>query len=410
MTRVFVTGMGAITPIGNNVGAFWQNLINGQSGADTITLFDPGSMPYNIACEVKNFIPSDYMDEMLVQQTARATQFAIAASRQALRDANLTIHAQNRTDIGVLIATGGGGITEVEHATLDMLRKSWQTVDPLFMPRVMPNAVSSMVSIDTGARGPVMTYTAACAGGHYSILEGFYFLQRGEAKAMIVGGTEALNSPLILAAFGRMGPLSGRTDDPKHAGRPFSVDRDGFVAGEGAAALILETEEHARARGATIYAEILGGALTGDAYHVTAPEPSGFGATRSLERAIKNAGLQTSDIDVIFAHGTGTQLNDEVESKAIHHVFDPDTARLKITSIKGTIGHTLGAAGGHSAIAAVCCLNHGIVPPTVNYTPDPALALPIVATVESTLARYALVNAFGFGGQNVVVVISKAKI
>lgn len=408
MTRVFITGLGAITPVGNDVETYWQNLLAGKSGAARLAQFDAGDMPYNIACEVKDFDPGAYMDRKLVRRTSRSTQYAIAASRQALDDAGLVIDESNRDDIGVMMATGGGGITEIEYATLGMAEKGWRSVGPFVVPNAMANAVSCMVSIEVGARGPVMTSAAACASGHYSIIEGYHFLQRGEADAIIAGGAESAISMLTMSAFGRMGPLSTRTDDPEHACRPFSVDRDGFVTGEGACALILETEEHARSRGAKVYGEVLGGRITADAYHVTAPDPDGDGAARALSGALKNTKLRPEDIDVIFAHGTGTVLNDAGEAKALKRVFGEHVYDLKITSIKSMIGHGLGAAGAQSAVAAVLSLREGVVPPTINYTPDPEIDLPIVGNVAQKVdGDYALVNAFGFGGQNVVAVFGR---
>jgi 3-oxoacyl-[acyl-carrier-protein] synthase II len=290
-----------------------------------------------------------------------------------------------------------------------MADKGWRSVGPFVVPNTMANAVSCLVSIETGARGPVMTSTAACASGHYSIIEGYHFLQRGEANVIIAGGAESAVSMLTMSAFGRMGPLSSRTDDPEHACRPFSVDRDGFVAGEGACALILETEEHARARGAKIYAEVLGGRLTADAFHITAPEPEGDGAARALEGAVKNAKLRPQDIDVVYAHGTGTVLNDMGEAKALKRAFGEHVYDMKVTSIKSMIGHGLGAAGAQSAVAAVMTLREGIMPPTINYTPDPEIDLPIVGNAAQRVdANYAIINAFGFGGQNVVAVLGRA--
>lgn len=410
MTRVFITGMGAMTPIGHDVQSFWQNLLAGVSGAGPLTLFDPGDMPHNIACEVKDFDPQDYMERKVARRITRATQFAIAVTKQALADANLAVDESNRDNIGVLMATGGGGINEIEYATEDMVAKSWRSVGPFVVPAAMANAVSCMVSIETGARGPVMTSTAACASGHYSIIEGYHFLQRGEADVIIAGGAEAAVSMLTMSAFGRMGPLSSRTDDPEHACRPFSVDRDGFVCGEGACALILETEEHARARGATIYGEVLGGRITGDAYHITAPDPEGDGAARALRGALKSAKVETDEIDFVFAHGTGTTLNDAGEAKALKQVFGDHVQKMKITSIKSMVGHALGAAGAQSAVAAVLALREGKVPPTINYTPDPEIDIPIVGNeMVDAEGNYAIVNAFGFGGQNVVAVFGKAE-
>lgn len=408
MTRVFVTGMGAISPVGNNVETYWQNLLAGKSGAGPIRQFDPGDMPFDIACEVKDFEPGKYMDRKLIRRTSRSTQFAIAASRQALQDAHLEVTDANADRVGVMLATGGGGITEIEAATVQMVEKSWRAVGPFVVPNAMSNAGSCLVSIETGAKGPVMTSTAACASGHYSIIEGYHFLQRGEADVIISGGAESALSLLTMSAFGRMGPLSTRGGDPALACRPFSIDRDGFVSGEGACVLILETEEHARARGATIYAEVLGGRLTADAFHVTAPDPEGDGAARALKGAVESARLQPTDIDVIYAHGTGTVLNDVGEAKALRRVFGEHVPNMKVTSIKSMIGHGLGAAGAQSAVAAVLTLKHGDIPPTINYTPDPEIDLPIVGnTAQKMAARYALVNAFGFGGQNVVAVFGR---
>ncbi len=408
MTRVFITGMGAISPVGNDVETFWNSLVAGKSGAAKISQFDPGDMPWNIACEVKNFDPGDYMDRKLTRRTARSTQFAIAASKQALDDADFTIDESNRDNVGVMMATGGGGITEIEFAAHEMAAKNWRSVGPFVVPAAMANAVSCLVSIETGARGPVMTSTAACASGHYSIIEGYHFLQRGEADVIIAGGAESAVSVLTMSAFGRMGPLSSRSDDPEHACRPFSVDRDGFVSGEGACALILETEEHALRRGAKIYAEVLGGRLTGDAYHITAPDPTGDGAARALTGAVKSAKLNPQDIGMVFAHGTGTVLNDAGEAKALKKAFNEHVYDMKITSIKSMIGHGLGAAGAQSAVAAVMALREGVMPPTVNYTPDPEIDVPIVGNVAQPVdAKYAIVNAFGFGGQNVVAVLGR---
>ena len=371
MTRVFITGMGALTPIGNDAETFWRNLVAGKSGASKITAFETGDMPFNIGCEVKGFDPMQYMDRKMVRRTHRSAQFAVAVSKQALADARFTVDASNWDRVGVLMATGGGGITEIEGGALDVVQKGWRSVGPFMVPNAMANAVSCIVSIETGARGPVMTSTAACASGHYSMIEGYHFLQRGEADVIIAGGTESAMSMLTMAAFGRMGPLSTRFDDPEHACRPFSVDRDGFVTGEGAAAVILETEEHARARGAKIYAEMLGGKLTADAFHITAPDPEGAGAARALVGALQMAHLKPEDVDVVFAHGTGTTLNDIGETKALKRAFGDAAYNMKITAIKSMVGHGLGAAGAHAAVAAICCLRDGVVPPTINYTPDP---------------------------------------
>jgi len=400
--------MGALTPVGNDVETYWRNLVAGKSGAARITSFDVEDMPYNIACEVKDFNPRDYMSHRTMRRSSRSTQFAIAVAKQALEDAEFTVDESNWNDVGVMMATGGGGITVIESATRGSMGKGWRAAGPFVVPSAMSNAASCLVSIETGARGPVMTSTAACASGHYSIIEGYHYLQRGEADVIIAGGTESALSLLTMATFGRMGPLSSRTDDPEHASRPFSIDRDGFVSAEGACALILETEEHARARGAKIYAEVLGGRLTGDAYHITAPDPEGDGAARALSGALKNAGIAPEDVDVVYAHGTGTVLNDAGEARALRKAFGDAVDGMKVTSIKSMIGHGLGAAGAQSAVAAICTLRTGIVPPTTNYTPDPELDIPIVGNVAQEVdARHAIVSAFGFGGQNVVAVFKR---
>jgi 3-oxoacyl-[acyl-carrier-protein] synthase II len=409
MVRVFVTGLGAITPIGNDVPSFWKNLTDGMSGAGHITAFDASDFPVRIGCEVKDFDPGRWMDHKMAKRTARVTQFALAASKQALEDAGLTIDEGNRDNVGVVIATGGGGIGLAEDGTRVLIERGPRSVSPLMLPGLMPNAVSCLVSIETGARGPVLTSTLACASGSYSIIEGYHFLQRGEADVIIAGGTESATTPMSFAALGRLGALSCRNDDPTHASRPFDVDRDGFVYGEGAAVMILETEEHARARGAKVYAEVLGGRLTGDAYHITAPDPDGDGAARAMQGALESAGLQTTDIDVIYAHGTSTPLNDVTETKAIKRVFGDHAYNLAITATKSMVGHLMGGAGAVSALGGVLTLHEGIIPPTINHDrPDPECDLDYVPNQSRRAdVNTLLVNAFGFGGQNVVLAMKR---
>jgi 3-oxoacyl-[acyl-carrier-protein] synthase II len=409
MTRVFVTGLGAITPIGNDVPTFWKNLTGGVSGAGPITAFDASEFPVRIGCEIKDFDPNQWMDRKVAKRTARVTQYSLAASQQALADAGLTIDESNRDNVGVVIATGGGGIGQAEEGTRTLIEKGPRSVSPLVLPSIMPNAVSCLVSIEVGARGPVLTSTLACASGNYSIIEGYHFLQRGEADVIIAGGTESATTPVSFAALGRLGALSCRNDDPTHASRPFDIDRDGFVYGEGAGVMILETEEHARARGANIYAEVLGGRLTGDAFHITAPDPKGEGASRAMRGALQGASLQPTDIDVIYAHGTSTQLNDVTETKAIKQVFGDYAYKLSITATKSMVGHLMGAAGAISALGAVLTLREGVIPPTINHEqPDPECDLDYVPNQSRRADTNAvLVNAFGFGGQNVVLVMKR---
>ena len=409
MSRVVVTGLGAVTPIGNDGSTFWENLVKGVSGAGPITAFDASEFPVRICCEVKDFDPNQWMDHKMARRTARVTHFALAATRQALDDANLVVDGGNAERVGVVIATGGGGLGMLEDATHVLIERGPRSVNPLLIPTIMPNAVSCLVSIETGARGPVLTSTLACASGSYSLLESYYFIQRDEADVIIAGGAESVVTPLAVASLARMGALSERNDDPTRASRPFDAHRDGFVYGEGAAVLILESEEHARARGAHIYAELLGGRLTGDAYHITAPDPSGTGAVRAMRGALEAAGVQPMDVDVIYAHGTSTPLNDETETRAIKQVFNEHAHRLAITSTKSMVGHIMGGAGSISAFGAVKTLQEGVIPPTINYEyPDPKCDLDYVPNRARTAdVKVVMVNAFGFGGQNVCVVLRR---
>ena len=409
MSRVVITGLGAVTPIGNDVPTFWENLVKGVSGAGPITVFDASDFSVRICCEVKDFDPGRWMDHKMARRTARVTQFALAAARQALDDAGLTIDGNNAEQVGVVIATGGGGIGLLEESTHTLIEKGPRAINPLLIPTIMPNAVSCLVSIETGARGPILTSTLACASGSYSLLEAYHFIQRGEADVVLTGGSESVFTKLAFASLARMGALSERNDDPQHASRPFDAKRDGFVYGEGGAVMVLEREEHARARGARIYAEVLGGRLTGDAYHITAPDPEGVGAVRAMQGALHSAGLQPTDVDVIYAHGTSTPLNDKTETLAIKKTFGEHAYRLAITATKSMVGHLMGGAGAVSAVAAALTLHHGVIPPTINYEyPDPECDLDYVPNqARRAEARTALVNAFGFGGQNVVVAMRR---
>lgn len=402
MTRVFITGMGAVTPIGNGVAQYWQALVAGQSGVARIKAFDLGDLPYTVACEVKDFITP--RSKQGIDRWPRATQFALSAAQEAVGSAGLEITPDNSERVGVFLATGGAGLPLAEIYTAQTVEQGWRSLDSLALLHMTPGEVSAAVAIELGARGPVMTHALACASGHYSVLEAYHFLRRGEADVFIAGGTESSITPVTFAAFGRMGALASE------ACRPFSVDRDGLVAGEGAAAVVLETEEHARARGAMLYAEVLGGKLTADAFHVTAPDPESDGAMRAIRGALAQAGVAPQAIDVVYAHGTATPLNDAAEALALRRAFGAWADNLSVTSIKSMIGHGFGAAGAQSLVAAVHTLRTGIVPPTINYTPDPAIDLPIVGNVAKRVdARHAIVNAFGFGGHNVVLVVGKGE-
>ena len=388
---------------------FWTNLCNGVSGVGPITRFDATGYPVRIAAEVKGFEPQDYMDPKLARRASRPVQFAIAAARMALQDAGLRVDEENGPSVGVVLDTGGGGMAEIEKMTKTLLEKGPRRISPFFIPNMMPNAPACQISIIAGAKGPVIASTMACASGNYAFVEAMHILRRGEAEVIIAGGTESAITPLALAAFARMGALSTRNDEPERACRPFDRDRDGFVYGEGAAVMILETLEHALGRGARIYAEVAGGSVAGDGYHITAPDPEGEGAARAMRRALEDARMGPEEIDVVFAHGTGTPLNDVSETKAIKRALGEHAYRVAISATKSMIGHLLGAAGAISAVAAVLAIRDGIIPPTINLeTPDPECDLdyvPLVARRQPV--RAAMVNGFGFGGQNVSLVIKE---
>ena len=411
MQRIVITGLGAVTPIGLNVPDFWRNLTAGVSGAGPITLFDATNFPVRIAAEVKGFDPREYMDHKEARRTHRSAHFALASTHQALADAGLTIDraSGDAERVGVVINTGGGGLGEMEQGAIILHQKGPHRVSPFVIPNTMSNAPACLVSIHTGARGPLIASTSACASGNQALIEAMHILQRGEAEVIIAGATEAAVIPMGIAGFASAGALSHRNDEPTRASRPFDRERDGFVTGEGAAVMILETEEHARKRNARIYAQVAGGAMTSDAYHITAPDPAGEGAMRAMAKAIRSAGLQVQDIDVIFAHGTSTQLNDATETLAIKGVFGEYAHRVAISGTKSMIGHLFGAAGAVSALAAVLAIRDGIVPPTINLeNPDPACDLDYVPNVARQMpVRTAMINAFGFGGQNVALVLKR---
>jgi 3-oxoacyl-[acyl-carrier-protein] synthase II len=409
MRRVVITGLGAITPIGNNIKTFWENMKAGVSGAARISAFDPSGYSIQIACEVKDFEPTEWVDKKTARRLARCTLFSIATTRQALEDAKLTITPENARRIGVVFNSGGGGLSGMEEATTKILESGPRNASPFLITNIMLNAVSSLVSIEFGTMGPLNSSALACASGNYAILDAYHMIKRGEADVIIAGGTEATISPVIFASFNRMGALSTRNDDPERASRPFEKDRDGFVFGEGAAALILESEEHAKARGAKIYGEVLGGRLTSDAYHVTAPRPDALGATYALEGALESSNVTIEEVDAIFAHGTSTPLGDAAETLSIKKVFGERAYQIPITGTKSQVGHMLGAAGAISALAAIKTIEEGVICPTINYeTPDPECDLDYVPNESRAHeAKVALVNAFGFGGHNVVLVIGK---
>jgi 3-oxoacyl-[acyl-carrier-protein] synthase II len=407
--RVVVTGLGAISPIGLSVDEYWNNLLHGVSGAARITAFDPSDYPVQIAAEVKNFDPGDYMDRKAARRMERFAQFSIAAAGQALADAGFEVNEANAWDVGAVVATGGGGIGAVALETETFVTKGWERVGPMMVPLMIPNMASCQVSMAYGIKGPVVTNTAACAAGVYSLFEALHFLRRGDAQLILAGGSESAILPLAFISMARTGALSRRNDDPTSASRPFDRDRDGFVFGEGAGMLVLETLDHARSRGAHIMAELAGASITGDAYHVSAPEPSGESAKRAILKAIQDADLRPDEVDYVCAHGTGTPLNDVTETRALKMALGEHAYRIPVSSVKSMIGHLLGAAGALSAVATVKTLDTGCIPPTINqFTPDPECDLDYVPwKPRQRQVRNVLVNGFGFGGQNSVAVFKR---
>jgi len=400
--RVVVTGAGMISPIGNSVEEFWHNLTAGVSGIGPITLFDSSLVPVKIAGEVKGFDPDEYMDSKASKRMARFSQFAVAAAYQAVRNANLKIDASNADLIASVVGTGGGAVGDVADEGQVLFTRGSGRVSPFFLPRFIANMGACQVGIHLGAKGPTMCNAGACATGVISFADALRLLRSGEAEVAITGSTEANIHPLNFAGFNNMGALSKRNDEPTRASRPFDKTRDGFVSGEGAGMMILETLEHALQRDAPIIAELIGAAVTGDAYHVSAPLPDGSGASLAMSRALKQAGMQPEDVDLIVAHATSTPLNDVSETNAIKRVFGEHAYKLMITAPKSMVGHQLGAAGAISGAAAILAIRDGIVPPTINLnTPDPECDLDYVPNVKrKAKVRVAMVNGFAFGGQN----------
>jgi 3-oxoacyl-[acyl-carrier-protein] synthase II len=407
--RVVVTGLGVISPIGLTTDDYWHNLVGGVSGVARITRFDADGLPVQIAAEVKDFDPGNYMDRKAARRMERFSQFSIAAAGLAIADAGLKIDESNAWDIGAIIATGGGGIRAVADEAETLALRGWERVGPMMVPLLISNMASCQVSMHYGIKGPVVTNTAACAAGVYSLFEALHFLRRGDISAAVTGGTESAILPLAFISMARTGALSRRNDDPQTASRPFDLDRDGFVFGEGAGIMVLETLEHARARGARILAELAGASITADAYHVSAPEPSGESARRAIVQAIRDAELEPDQIDYVCAHGTGTPLNDSTETKALKMALGQHAYDIPVSSVKSMIGHLLGAAGALSAVAAVKALDTGCVPPTINqFTSDPECDLDYVPwKARHADIRTAMVSGFGFGGQNSVAVFKK---
>ncbi len=404
--RVVITGMGLITPIGQDVTAFWNNLIAGKSGTGPITFFDASNYAVRIAAEVKDFDPEQWVDRKDARKMDRFVQFAVAASEQALKDSGLKIDESNADDIGVLFGSGIGGLGTIEEGCVVLHTKGPMRVSPLISTMLIVDIASGQISIRNKLRGPNFAITSACATGANSIGEAFEMIRRGDALAMVTGASECAITPLGMAAFHRTGALSTRNDDGEHASRPFEANRDGFVFGEGAGCLILEELEFAKARGANILAEMISYGASADAYHVTAPDDSGDGQVLSMQRALRKGGLKPEDIDYINAHGTSTPLNDKTETIAIKSVFGEHAYKIPISSTKSMTGHLIGAAGAVEAIASIMTIRNGIIHPTINYeTPDPDCDLDYVPNrARCVPVRTVLSNSFGFGGHNATLV------
>jgi 3-oxoacyl-[acyl-carrier-protein] synthase II len=408
MNRIVVTGIGAVTPVGLTGRETWQALLAGRSGVAEITSFDASHLPVRIAGEVKAFDPTRYMDRKVARRMGRFAQFAVACAAMALEDAGLAVTDANAEQIGVVINTGGGGLMETYDEALVIAQRGPGRVSPLYVPMMAPNMAACQPSIVLGIRGPVVSAVAACAAGVQAYTDAAHILRRGEADVILAGGTESGIKDLPLAALANMGALASG-DDPAKACRPFDKHRTGFVYGEGAAVLVLEREQHARERGARIYAEVAGGAITGDAHHITMPAPGGSGAALAMRRALQYAAMEPESIDYVCAHGTGTPLNDVAETQAIKAVFGEHAGRLAISSPKSMIGHLLGAAGAVSGLVCALACFEGRVPPTINLdTADPECDLDYVPNVAREMpVRAAMANGFGFGGQNAVTVFRR---
>ena len=407
--RVVITGLGAITPVGNTAEAFWQALLAGQSGIGKITRFDASEYDAQIAGEVKDFDPTAFIDKKEARRMDRFTQFAIAATKMAIADSGMALEKEDLSRIGAFVGSGIGGMETLHDQYKTLFEKGPNRISPFFIPMMIANMAAGQVSIAFGLQGPCSCIVTACATGTNCIGEAMKVIQRGDADVMMAGGTEAAISPAGMAGFCAMKALSTRNDAPEKASRPFDKDRDGFVMGEGSGIVVLESLEHALARGARIYAEIAGYGTNADAYHITAPAPEGAQAARCMELAIKDAGLDVTDIDYINAHGTSTPLNDKNETLGIKALFGPHAQKLAVSSTKSMTGHLLGAAGGIECVATVLTVVNDMMPPTINYeNPDPELDLDYVPNqARAKVVRAALSNSLGFGGHNATLLVKK---
>ncbi|MFH1862855.1 MAG: beta-ketoacyl-ACP synthase II [bacterium] len=400
--RIVVTGMGVLTPIGNTVPEFWASLVQGKSGAAPITHFDSSQHATHFACEVKNFNIADYILPKDAKRMDPFCHFAISAADQALAQACVNADTCDTNRVGIIVGSGIGGIQVFEAQCLENLQNGPRRISPFFIPTMISDIAAGHISMKYQLRGPNYATTSACATGSHAIGAAMRHLQYGDADVMLAGGSEGAITPLGVGGFNAMKAISTRNDDPEHASRPFDLDRDGFVMGEGAGMLVLETLEYARRRGAKILGEIAGLGFSADAYHITAPAPGGEGAVRAMRQALHDAGLNPEEIDYVNAHGTSTPFNDKTETEAIKTVFGDHAFRLNVSSTKSMTGHLLGAAGAVESVVCILAISNGVIPPTINYTtPDPDCDLDVTPNqAKERKIRIALNNAFGFGGHN----------
>ena len=412
LKRVVVTGLGALTPLGNSVQDYWNGLIQGISGADLITKFDASKFKTRFACEVKNFDPNNYFDRKEGRKLDGFSQYALVVADQAVADAGINLETINHDRVGVIWGSGIGGLKTFQDEVIAFGRgDGTPRFNPFFIPKMIADIASGHISMKFGFRGPNFTTVSACASSTNALIDAFTYIRLGRANMILSGGSESTVNETCVGGFNALQALSQRNDDPKTASRPFDLDRDGFVMGEGAGCIILEELEHAKARGAKIYAEIVGGGISADAYHMTAPHPEGLGAALVMRGALEDAGMTTSDIDYINVHGTSTPIGDPQEIKAIQTIFGEDAYKLNISSTKSMTGHLLGAAGAIEAIASILSVVNDMVPPTINhFTDDPAFDPKLNLTfnkAQKRTVRAALSNTFGFGGHNASVIFRK---
>ncbi len=412
LKRVVVTGMGALTPLGNNINDYWESLINGVSGADMITLFDASKFRTKFACEIKGFDPTQFLDKKEARKIDRFTQLALVVSDQAMADAGLTKDNINPDRVGVVFASGIGGLITFQHEVVDFAKgDGTPRFNPFFIPKMILDIAAGQISMRHNLRGPNYAVTSACASSTNAIMDAFNLIRLGKSDIIVTGGSEAVISEAGVGGFNAMKAMSERNDDPKTASRPYDKDRDGFVMGEAAGILVLEELEHAKARGARIYCEIAGCGATADAHHITAPHPEGLGARNVMLAALEDAHMQADEIDYINTHGTSTPIGDGAEVKAITAVFGEHAYKLNISATKSMTGHCLGAAGVIEAIASIKAVMHDVIPPTINhFTDDPELDPKLNFTfnkAQKRPVRAALSNTFGFGGHNACVIVKK---